>query len=125
MKRHFILAAACSAGLLSATAASAATLFSGSISLAGTNSIQCRIVNVATTPSQVEIEEFDSNGVVLWSSGRRTIGAGQALVDNAPLATSQMASYCGFVVSGVARSYRAAAENTEPGIGAIGIYPAQ
>ncbi len=125
MQRHILLAACCATGLLSATAGSAATLFSGSISLGGGNSLQCRIVNVATTASQVEIEEFDSGGVLLWSSGALTIAAGQALVDTAPLATSQQASYCGFVVSGVARSYRAAAEITKPGTGAIGIYPAQ
>ncbi len=125
MKRLVIISMAIAACAAFATAASATTLYSGAVVLTGGNSIQCHIVNVTHTASTVAITEFDINGVVLWTSGTLTIAGGQALSDDAPPADSQAASYCGFTISAPAKTYRAAAENTQSGIGAIAIYPAQ
>ena len=72
-------------------------------------------------PSQV----YRSDGTFLWTGGLVTVAPGQVLVDDAPLPISQSSAYCGFEVSGVARLYRAAAEITVSGVGAIGVYPAQ
>ncbi len=125
MKRLAIKGVALAACTAFATAASATTLYSGAVVLTHGNTIQCHIVNAARTPSTVNIIEFDINGVVLWSSGPQTIASGQALSDDSTLAEAEAASYCGFTISAPAKTYRAAAENTQSGVGTIAVYPAQ
>jgi hypothetical protein len=125
MKRHLLLAACVAAGLLSAQAASATTLVSTSLSIAGKNVLQCSIVNIGPVPGTVTIVLLDPGGVKTWDSGPVAIAPGQNLVDTASKRQAQADNYCAFEVTGPAASYRAAAENVEPGGGTVAVAPAQ
>ena len=105
-------------------AASAATLFTPSMLVAGTDDFDCELVNVSSGDLTVQIQALNLVGSVLSESGEITLGPGN--MSNVVVSNPATFAYCKFTVQGSKRKVRAAAHRVAAlGSSSLNSLPAQ
>lgn len=100
-----------------AGAAQGAVILSPPLFMAGTNEVECNIVNISDVDRDVTVEVWSAQGFPLASCFTGPLAAGHGFACRGSVVPSMR--YCRFVVEGAKANFRAAVCLFQPGVGSI------